>query len=156
MGAAVGAADALHGFVDSLVVGGVVVAMGFVDGGQGGLVQADGGHREVSLLGQVGQVGGDERGRSRQGEVAAALGPGLEGPPGGGVHLSGVFGDAAVQGLSQPGQVVGGETGCGRWRVITGLVYRGRNERVLQGHFRPPQRYFSLIKGPWLEWVSRH
>ena len=75
------------------------MAMGFVDGGERGLVQSDGGHRQPAVLGQVGEVGGNELGRSRQEEVAAGLGPGLEGAPGGGVHLSGVFGDAAVQGL---------------------------------------------------------
>ena len=38
-----------------------------------GLVEPDGGHRETSFLGQVGQVGGDEGRGSRQGQGAPAL-----------------------------------------------------------------------------------
>ena len=48
----------------ALVVGGVFVAVGLVDGGQGSPVETHGGYRHSSFLGQVGQVGGDA-GRER-------------------------------------------------------------------------------------------
>ena len=135
MGVAVGAGDALHDSSDSLVVGGFVVAMGFVDGGQGGLVQSDGGHREGAVFGQVGEIGGDELWRSRQGEVASGQGPGLEGPPGGGVHLSGVFRDAAVEGLSEALDVGGAEAfGSCREDLLVGCGIC-RQEDLLLGHF---------------------
>ena len=129
-----GAGDALHDFPDSLVVGGVVVAVGLVDGGERGLVEPDGGHGQSAVLGQVGQVGGDELGRSRKGEVAAALGPGLEGVPGGGVHLSGVVGDAAVQGLSEALDVGAGEGVGGGGRHGLGGRVAGGEQGGFEGH----------------------
>ena len=99
------------------------MAMAFVDGGERGLVQADGGHRESAVLCQVGEVGGGDLGRRRQGEVAAALGPGLEGAPGGGVHLSGVLGDAGVQGVAESLDVGGAQAGDGRrWESVLRLL----------------------------------
>ena len=128
-----GPGDALHDSADSLVVGGVVVAVGLVDGGQGGFVQADGSYREAAFFGLVGEVGGDDLGRSRQVEVASAQGPGLEGPPGGGVHLSGVVGDAVVQGLADALDVGGRQVGAGRRWVSFGGVLGDWQEGVLHG-----------------------
>ena len=66
LGAAVGPGDALQHPSDPLVIGGTVVSGSLVHGCQGGLVEADGGHGEVAVIDQVGQVGGDQLGRRRQ------------------------------------------------------------------------------------------
>ena len=55
---------------------------------------------------------------SRHCQGAPGLGPRLKSAPGGVVHPLGVVGDAGVQGVAQPGQVGGGETG--RWRRCLG------------------------------------
>ena len=91
-----GPRDALHNLPDGFIVGGIGVASGLVDRGQGCFVEPDGGDRETSFLGQVGQVGGDEGRGSRQGQGAAGLGSGLKPAPGGVVYGPGVIGDAAV------------------------------------------------------------
>ena len=82
----------------------------------------------------MGEVGGGDLGRSRQGEVAAGLGPGLEGAPGGGVHLPGVFGDAAVQGVLESLDVGAGEgVGGGGRHGLGGRVADGE-QGVFEGH----------------------
>ena len=65
-----------------LVVGGVGVASGPVNGGQGCLVEPYGGHREAALVRQVGQVGGHQGRGCRERQGAPGLGPGFEGGPG--------------------------------------------------------------------------
>ena len=76
--------DSFHRPPDTFVIGGVVVACRLVGGGQGGSVEADGGYREVALLGQV---GGHQWGARRQGEFTPCLEPSLEGTPRGGYIL---------------------------------------------------------------------
>ena len=69
---------------------------------QGGLVEAYGGHGEAAVVDQVGQVGGDQLGRRRQGQRCQGIGPGLEGAPGGAVGGASVVGDAVGRGASEP------------------------------------------------------
>jgi len=114
----VGPGDALHHPPNSLVVRGVLVALGLVDRGDGGAVEPDGGHREAPLLGQVGEVCGDKRRGGRHGQGSAGLGPPLEGFPGRAVIGPGVFGDAGVQGLADPLQVGGAEALGNRGKVL--------------------------------------
>ena len=71
-GLPVGPGDALHDLAHRLVVGGIGVASGLVDGGQGRFVEPDGGHREAALLGQVGQVGCHQGRGGREGQGARA------------------------------------------------------------------------------------
>ena len=51
LGLSVGPGKALHYLPHPFVIGGIGVASGLVDGGQRCLVEADGGYREVALLG---------------------------------------------------------------------------------------------------------
>ena len=135
LGPAVGPGDALEHPPDPLVVGGVGVAVGPVHGCQGGLVEADGGHREPALLGQMGEVGGDQGRRRWQGQRCPGAGPGLKAPPGGFVGGAGVVGDAVVQGSSEPLEVGAGQPAGGGGKVL-GIGLRGNGqEGVLQSHF---------------------
>ena len=109
LGLPVAPGDAGQQLPHSLVIGGVLVAGGPVDRPQGGAVEFHGGHR-LAWHGQLGQVSGHQLRRRRQG-VAAATGPrpGLEAPPGGGVHDPGVVGHGAVQEVGDPLSVGAGD-----------------------------------------------
>lgn len=103
------------------MVGGVLAAISLVDGGQGSLVEPDGGYRQTSFLGQVGQVGGDQAWVGGQVQDASVVGPGLEGAPCGVVYGPGVIGDAVVQGVPEALDVGTGDPGCGSWGLILDL-----------------------------------
>ena len=90
-------------------------------------VEEDGGHREPSLLGQVGEVGGHQGGRRRQGQRCPGLGPRLKAPPRGGVGSSRVVGDAVVQGLADALEVGAGQPAGGGGKVL-GIGLRGNGQ----------------------------
>ena len=88
-------------------------ASGLVDCGDGAAVEPDGIHREVGVIGQVGEVGGDECGGGRHNQGGAGLGPLLEGFPRRAVTGPGVLGNAVVQAYAETLDVGGVECGGG-------------------------------------------
>ena len=138
-GSSVGPGDAFQHSPDALVVGGVGVAVGLVDGGDGGAVESYRGHREAALLHQVGEVGGHQGWGGRHGQGGAGPGPLGEGLPGGAVTGPGVFGGAAIDELADALDVGGAQAlrSCGEVLRCRGDV--GRQEGgVLLGHGRLP------------------
>ena len=161
---AVGPGDPLQESPDPLVVGGVLVAGGLVNCRQGGLVDPHGGHRQLALLGQVGEVGGHQGRRRRQAQDGPGCCPVLEGGPDGAVHGPGVGGDAVVQEVLDSLEVLP-RSGPGRrvrWPGRTLSMFMQPPPRHLPPTRDPPTgparggRWRAVVRkysSPWIRWT---